>query len=271
VFRGTSVRDRMMFSVEGDRRVVGDIRLAGSAAFQSSSSPDSILSRADNKTYSYSVGLSYVSALGNRVELGYNQSTSKGEGERTILIGDIPTLYSADAKNRGIYGELEYSPTVLLSLNARVGYTWHDDQSVLDADFKGLTQAASLTWTPLQSLTVVAVTNRSFSSNNELFSNGVESSSHSVTVQGVVGPRLTVNAAARYAQRDFRYDLQADNPVTAQRSDRFWIFETGARYQTGIGVDVGVQLRHVSITDNGFRGSAEDNSITLTLAKRFQL
>jgi hypothetical protein len=271
VFRGTSVRDLRMFSVDADRRLIGDIRLAGSAAYQSSSSPDPILSRADNRTYSYSIGLSYVSPLENRLEIGYNESTSEGDEVRTIIVGETPLQYTADAKNRGIYGEIAYSPTVLLSLNARVGYTWHDDQSVLDADFNGVTQAISLTWVPLENLTVVGMTSRSFSSNNELFSNGVQSSSYSLTAQGVAGPRITVNASARYAQRDFRYDLQADDPVIVPRSDRFWIFEAGTQYQTGIGVDVGVQLRHISIDDNGFRGSASDNSITLTLAKRFQL
>lgn len=271
LFRGTSVRNLMRFGAEGDRRLIGDIRLAGRASFQSSSSPDAILSRADNQRYSYSVGLSYVSPLENRLEFGYSESITEGESERTVLIDGMPALYSSDATDRGVYAEIEYAPSVLLSVTARAGYTWHDDRSVLDADFEGVTQAASVTWSPIESISVVAMTNRSFSSNDELFANGVKSSSHSLSVQGEAWDRVTIAATVRRAERNFRYDLQADTPSVAPRNDSFWVFEAGSQYQTGIGVDVGLQFRHTRIKDSTIEGAIKDNSLMLSLSRRFRL
>ena len=271
LFRGTSVRNLMRYGAEGDRRLIGNVRLAGSASFQSSSSPNAVLSRADNQRYSYSLGLRYVSPLENRFELGYSESIVEGESEGTVLIDGVPALYSSDATDRSVYAELRYAPSVLLSVTARAGYTWHDDRSVLNADFKGLTQAASVRWLPIESVSVVAATNRSFSSNDELFANGVKSTSHSLSVQGRAWDRVTITTAVSRAERNFRYDLQADTPSVAPRNDRFWVFEAGSRYQTGIGVDVGVQFRHTSIRDTAVEGTIKDNSVMLSLSRRFSL
>jgi hypothetical protein len=82
---------------------------------------------------------------------------------------------------------------------------------------------------------------------------------------------VTLTASARRAEREFRYDLQTDAPNAAPRTDRFWVFEAGSRYRTGIGVDVGVQFRHTAIKDSGTEGTIKDNSIMLSLSKRFQL
>lgn len=271
IFRGTSVRDLIRFAAEGDRRLIGNIRLAGSASFQSSSSPDAILSRADNDRYSYSVGLSYVSPLENRLEIGYSESIAEGGKERTIVVQNVPIFYSSDATNRSAYGEVEYAPSVLLSVTARAGYTWHNDRSVLDADFQGLTHAASVTWSPRESLAIVAATSRSFSSNDELFANGVKSSTFSLSVRGEAFQRVTITARARHTERNFRYDLQADTPTVTPRSDQFLVLEAHSQYQTGIGIAVGLQLRHTVVEDTAAEETIRDNSVMLTLSRTFEL
>jgi len=271
IFPGTSVRNLIRVAAEGDRAFIGNIRFTARASYQSSSSPDAILSRADNDRYSYSVGLRYVSPIENRLELGYRESVGEGKRYRAIMVGGIPTLYSADSTDRSIYTEVEYAPSSLFSFTARTGYTWHDDRSVLDSDFEGLTYAASSTWHPTRSVTLVATTSRSFSSNDEMFANGVKSSDHSLAVRGDLWDRVAVNATARYAKRNFRYDLQTENPDVVPRSDRFLVLEAGAQYRTGIGVDVGLQFRHTRINDSAVTAPISDNLFALSLSRRFQL
>lgn len=269
IYRGTNIRQLNRIVAEADRRVLGNLRLAGSARFTASSSPDPVLSRANNTSYGYSIGLAYVSPLSNRITIGYNEAKTESSRERTLVVNGAPITYTGEANTRGAFARLEFAPTVTLSLDARVGYTWRDDKTVLDADFQGVTYDGSITWSPLESVRIVAAADRSFSSNNELFANGVQSSSYSLEASAVAAGRLTLTSLIRRDERNFRFDLQDTVSSLGPRTDRFLVFGAGANYMTGIGVAVGLNVNHVRINDDAVDDTIKSNSIFLTVSRRF--
>lgn len=269
IFRGTNIRQLNRVSVEGDRRIIGDLRLAATARYSASSSPDPVLSRADNNSYGYTLGLAYVSPLGNRVTAGFSDNRTESTSERLLVVDGVEIPYTGKATTRGVFGQVEYAPSVALAFNARVGYTWRDDRTILDADFEGVTYDGSVTWQPLESVRIVAAANRSFSSNNELFANGVEATSYSLEGTAIAAGRLTLTSLIRHDKRSFRFDLQDNVSALGPRTDRFWVYGAGARYMTGIGVAVGLNVNHVRIKDDAVSTTIKSNSIFLTLSRRF--
>ncbi|WP_121119752.1 outer membrane beta-barrel protein [Croceibacterium ferulae] len=269
IFRGTNIRQLNRVIAEGDRRIIGNLRLAATARYSASSSPDPVLSRANNNSYGYTLGLAYVSPLGNRLTVGYSDNRTESTNERILVVDEAEIPYTGKATTRGVFGQIEYAPSVALAFDARVGYTWRDDRTILDADFQGITYNGSVTWQPLESVRIVAAANRSFSSNNELFANGVEATSYSLEGTAVAAGRLTLTSLIRHDERNFRFDLQDSVPALGPRTDRFWVYGAGARYMTGIGVAVGLNVNHVRIKDDAVSTTIKSNSVFLTLSRRF--
>jgi len=271
IYRGTNIRQLNRIEAEADRRVLGNLRLAGSARFTASSSPDSVLATANNTSYGYSIGLAYVSQLGNRITVGYDDARTESSSASILVVDGAPITYTGEASTRGAFARIQYSPTVTLVIDARVGYTWRDDKTILDADFQGVTYDSSITWSPLESVRIVAAADRSFSSNNELFANGVQSSSYSLEASAVAAGRVTLTSLIRRDERNFRYDLQDAVSTLNPRTDRFLVFGAGASYMTGIGLAVGLNVNHVRIDDDAVDSTIKSNSVFLTLSRRFNL
>ncbi|MEZ5656907.1 MAG: outer membrane beta-barrel protein [Sphingobium sp.] len=269
LFRGVNVQDLTSLKFRGDRRLIGDIRIAGRAGFSANSNSNDNVSRADNHRYSFSVGLKYVSPIENSFELGFEQSTARGSGDRLVLINNVASPYQADAVDKTVFGEVLWSPNEIWSLQSRVGYTWHNDQSVLDTDFNGLTTDASLKWSPAAATTLSFSASRSFSSNNEVFSNGVKLTAYSGQITTALFDNVALNGSVKHADRDFRYDLQASDPAAVSRRETFWVYSAGTAVDAGWGAKLGLQFNHIRINSdlNGFH--ATDNAISLSLSRPF--
>ncbi|WP_239806120.1 outer membrane beta-barrel protein [Croceicoccus hydrothermalis] len=270
LFRGTNIRSLERFSVRGDRRILSDFHVAGSARVSSSSSPGSDLRGVNNTIYAYSAGIEYVSPIKNRIGVGYSQSRSEGDGLRTVLIGGDPILYSPEASSEGVYAEIIWTAPVTYSLSGRVGYTWHDDRSPRDIDYQGLTYNVAASWAPLRSLNIAARAVRSFSSNDELFSNGVVLNSYSLGVSGTAYGRLGFNAGIERAEREFRFLPRNGLEDSMNRTDKFWVLQAGLNYELGSGINAALSASRVLIDDSTIADDITSNAITLTLLKSFQ-
>lgn len=118
-----------------------------------------------------------------------------------------------------------------------------------------------------QTLSLAAA--RSFSSNNQVFSNGVKLTTYSGNLATTLFEDVALNMSVQRAGRDFRYDLQANDPAAVSRREVFWVYSAGTEFDSGWGTKFGLQFNHIRISSdlNGFR--AIDNAVSLRLSRPF--
>jgi hypothetical protein len=102
-------------------------------------------------------------------------------------------------------------------VDGRVGYTDHDDRSIINADFSGITSKVSTTWLPLETVRLTAKFARSFESESGLFANGIKTTNIAAELSADISDRLKMQTSAGRFWRDYRFDVQADIPVSARR------------------------------------------------------
>lgn len=265
--RGTNVQNLSVVTVDGARRLVGDIEATVNLGYRTNSNSNNNISRGDNHGYTYGVGLKYTSPAKNSIELGYSKSISNGSGTRTILIGKLNIPYSANAHDDNVFAEVDWSPSAIWKVQGTIGYTWHDDRSILNADFKGLVQNASIRYSPSAPTSLILQASRAFTSNDQIFSNGVVTTSYIAIAQARLFGSVAVNANAQRTNRTYRYDLQENDPTTANRRDQYLIYGVGASYKTGTLIDIALSYSRIEISTGPSGSKTTDNAIILTITR----
>lgn len=232
LFRGSNIQDRLRATARVARAIYGRFHLTGTANYSTNSNSEANVSRGDNHSTGFGVGFQYVSSLKNSIAIGYAESRATG-ANRSVIVDGVPVFYTAGSRNKSVSVNIEWRPSVIWSAHGNFGYTRHDDRSLLNADFKGFVANGTISWAPTPLLKFRLIGRRAFSTLNEEFSNGVKETNFAVEADLKASERLNIAGTIGRANREYRYDLQANDPTTAGRTEKFNTYQLDLNYQTG--------------------------------------
>ncbi|MEH3104911.1 MAG: hypothetical protein PGN12_13525 [Sphingomonas phyllosphaerae] len=255
-------------STDASRNVLGDIRAVGRVNYTRSRAADDTLQRNDSARLGYGGGLGYFSPTGNSITLEVARLQTTTFIDSQVRVGDGFLRYRPEFVENSIVSRLLYAPTALTKITSSVGYTWHNDRSALNADFKGVTADAAIEWSPLPTVFVTPAFRRAFSTENGLFSNGVEVTSYGVSATAVVLGRLNVGSRLNHVRRNFRYDLQANDPLNLARVENTTRFNANVSLVTGSRFIVQVAYDHIGRSATLGQYSFGSDAVTLSLSRK---
>lgn len=258
-------------NVEASREMLGAVRMVGHFEYQRSQTSSATGRRNDGQVFGFGGGVGYFSRTGNYLTLEYRERRSQGLLDSFVVINRQAVAYRARFCETSLAARILYAPSVVTQVQGSIGYTRHDDRSILDADFTGMQGDVSVTWSPTPSLTVTPRLRKAFGTENALFSNGVKVTSYGVGFKGGLGAHANWSAYFNREDRRFRYDLRADDPSLLARRERTDRMGLGLSYATGAKVQVGLNFernRRQSDLD-GFDFSY--NAVTLSLSRGLNL
>jgi hypothetical protein len=258
-------------TTDASRNVVGDVRAVGRVSYTRSRAADNTIQRNNSTRLGYGGGLGYFSPTGNSITLEVARLQTTNFAESQVQFGDGFLRYRPEFVENSIVSHLLYAPTALTKITSSVGYTWHDDKSALNADFQGVTADAAIEWSPLPTVFITPAFRRAFSTENGLFSNGVEVTSYGVSATAVVLGRLNVGSRLGHVRRNFRYDLQANDPLNFARVENTTRFNANVSLVTGSRFVVQVAYDHIgrSATLSQYRFGSD--AVTLSLSRKLTL
>lgn len=254
-------------SADASRNVFGNIRAVGRVNHTRSRAADGTLQRNDSARLGYGGGLGYFSPTGNSITLEVARLQTTTFIDSQVRVGDGFLRYRPEFVENSIVSRLLYAPTALTKITGSIGYTWHNDRSALNADFAGVTADAAIEWSPLPSVFVTPAFRRAFSTDNGLFSNGVEVTSYGVSATAVVLGRLNVGSSLNHVRRDFRYDLQANDPLNLARVENTTRFNANVSLVTGLRFIVRVAYNHIGRSATLSQYSFGSDAVTLSLSR----
>jgi len=247
------------------QHVGGDLRIVGGASYlrSSTSIPER---RRDNEQYALEGGVGYYSPSGNTIALAYRHSESRGLQDSLVLTGDLPLPFRARNVDKSIVLDIEYVHSPITRLDARIGYTDHDDKSVLNADFDGLVADATVTWSPRENLFIKPSVSRSYATENGLYNNGIKVTRYGIEANGNIGPLWAWSGSVSREIRTFRYDLAAPDPESLARTDRLTRISLAVDYPILERLRLGLQYNYFarSSTRNNF--NFDSNAISFTIS-----
>lgn len=262
---GSIIQNLTQSGLTVSKTILGSVRLVGEAGYTRNIVSGGLISLNAAERFRFGGGLGYFSPTGNSVTLEYEQVNGSGLRERTVLIGGQPVSFTSDIRRYSVLSKLNYAISPITKVNASFGYTKHNDRTPLNADFEGFVANASVTWKPAEHIDIRPSFRRSFSSQSELFSNGIRVTSYGVRSSVSFLPQLSGNVNVSQEHRLFRYDLQAIDPVSLGRRDKISIASAGISYVTGIKLVTSLDYQYSarSSTLPGFQ--FKSNMVMLTL------
>lgn len=267
-FGQRSLQNITRLALNGSRDVLGDFRVVGRFGLIKSDS-SGILARNNNQLVTFNGGIGYYSPTGNSITLEYQEAHTSSSAQARIVLDGATVFFSPRSRDFSILSTIAYSPGPATKVNVTIGYSDHDDQTILNADFKGLTANASISWMPMTSLTITPTFSRGFSSENRLFSNGVRITSYGLTTALTLGERWQTSFSYARVARLFRYDVQSDNPLSQQREETSNTFGAMASYQTNFDVAIQLSFQHASRSASLANYNYSDNIVSLSLSRQF--
>ncbi|MEE4450766.1 outer membrane beta-barrel protein [Novosphingobium resinovorum] len=258
-------------NAEASREVLGALRVVGHLDYQRSHTSSETGRRNDTRTAGFGGGIGYFSPTGNHVTLEYRERRAVGLLDSFVVIDRQRVAYRSRFRETSLVSRLLYAPSVVTRIEGSLGYTRHDDRSVLETDFTGLLADVSVTWSPTASLTVTPRLRKAFGTENALFSNGVEVTSYGFGAKGVLGANIGWSAYFNREKRRFRYDLRADDPLLLARSERTDRMGLGLSYSTGMKIQVALNYERTRRVSGLTAFAFTDNAITLSLSRGLEL
>lgn len=255
--------------LDGSHDIFGDIRLVGNVGYVRNTISGGNLAANGVEEISFGGGVGYFSPTGNSITIEYSGKKSSGLSSKDIQIEGRTVAYQSDYREDSIRSQIKYQITPITILSGSVGFTRHDDKSVFNADFRGLSADISLTWMPLPDLTITPAYRRGFSSESRLFSNGVTISSYSLRATEKLFGKLNISVLLSKENRLFRYDLQASNPLALDRTESIKRFGGGLSYTTGSKFQFGLDYQYISKDSTSLSFPYSANTITLTISRSF--
>lgn len=258
-------------STDASQNVFGDIRAVGRVNYTRSRAADAVLQRNNSARLGYAGGLGYFSPTGNNITLEVARLKTTAFVDSQVRVGEGFFRYRPDFTENSVVSRLLYAPTALTKITGSLGYTWHNDRSALNADFKGVTADAAIEWSPLPSVSVTPSFRRAFSTENGLFSNGVEVTSYGVSATAIVLGRLNVGSRLHHVRRNFRYDLQTNDPLNFARVENTTRFNANVSLITGSRFVILLAYDHIgrSATLSQYRFASD--AVTLSLSRKLTL
>lgn len=238
------LRSTTDLTLDASHDLLGNFRLVGRFEYQNLALSGGGLAAYATQRVTASGGFGYYSPSGNSITLEYTRTQGTGGSKKPVEIDNTVQTYRGDARDTSILSHIAYQITGITSLNGMIGYTRHDDRSVLNADFSGLVGNIALRWSPLPGLIVKPAFRRGFSAETLLFSNGVVSTRYSISVRDTLFGRLDVNLGLSRESRRFRYDLRATDPLALNRLERTTIANAGLSYRTGLKFALALDYEH---------------------------
>lgn len=254
-------------NAEASREVLGAIRMVGHFEYQRSQTSSQTGRRNDGRVIGLGGGVGYFSPTGNYLTFEYRERRSDGLLDSFVVIDGARVPYRTKFRESSVVTRIFYAPSVVTRVEGSVGYTKHDDRSILDTDFTGMLADISVTWSPTPSLTVTPRLRKAFGTENALFSNGVKVTSYGIGGKGMLGTHVNWSAYINREDRRFRYDLRADDPTLLARRERTDRMGMGLSYTTGMKVQIGLNYERIRRKSNLAGFVFTDNAITLTLTR----
>ncbi|MFT4053513.1 MAG: outer membrane beta-barrel protein [Novosphingobium sp.] len=254
-------------NAEASREVLGAIRMVGHFEYQRSQTSSATGRRNDGRVVGFGGGIGYFSPTGNHVTFEYRERRSDGLLDSFVVIDGARVAYRTRFRETSLVTRILYAPSVVTRVEGSVGYTKHDDRSILDTDFTGMLADVSVTWSPTPSLTVTPRLRKAFGTENALFSNGVKVTSYGIGAKGMLGTHVNWSAYINREDRRFRYDLRADDPTLLARRERTDRMGMGLSYTTGMKVQIGLNYERIRRKSDLAGFVFTDNAITLTLTR----
>jgi hypothetical protein len=256
-------------TLDASHDLLGDFRAVGRFEYLKLALSGGGLAAYASQRVTGSGGFGYYSPAGNSITLEYTRTQATGDSIRPVVIGDSVQLYRGNSHDSSILSHVQYQITGITSLNGMVGYTRHDDRSVLNADFSGLVGNIALSWSPLPGLVVIPAFRRGFSSETLLFSNGVVATRYSLSVSEKLFGRLGLKAGLSRENRRFRYDLRATDPVAVDRVERTTVANAGLSYLTGLKFALALDYEHSQRDSTRVDYPYAADTVTFTISRDF--
>jgi len=263
------LRDTTDLTLNASHDLLGNFRLVGRFEYFNLGLSGSGLSAYNTHRVTGSGGFGYYSPSGNSITLEYTQTQARGDSTRPVAIGDTIQTYRGNSRDSSIISHIDYQITGITSLNGTLGYTRHDDRSVLNADTSGLVGNIALRWSPLPGLIVKPALRRDFSSETLLFSNGVISTRYSLSVSEKLFGRLGLNLGISREDRRFRYDLRATDPAALNRVERITHANAGLSYDTGLKFALALDYEHNQRDSTQVDFPYAADTVTFTISRAF--
>lgn len=258
-------------NAEASREVLGAMRMVGHFEYQRSQTSSATGRRNDSRIVGFGGGIGYFPSTGNHLTLEYRERQSQGLLDSFVLIDGRPVAYRSKFLESSLTTRILYEYSAVTRVEGSIGYTRHNDRSVLDADFTGMLADVSVTWSPTRSLTVTPRIRKAFGTENALFSNGVKVTSYGVQAKGILGAHGNWNAYFNREDRRFRYDLRTDDPTLLARRERTDRMGLGISYLTGMKVQVALNYDRMKRRSELSGFVFTDSAITLSLSRGLDL
>lgn len=249
-------------STDATMAIGADIRAIGRADIVRSTNSLAAISPNDYRRIGAAAGLGLYSPAGNILSLEGKIETSHGLND-SGTVGGAP--YRSSYVERSIVTRLYWQPSVMWQIDARLGYSWHDDRSVVALDFSGLTGDATVTWSPARAIQIALRGARLYESNSAIFSNGIRNSEIDALFKADITDRANIRVNLRRAWRLFRYDSQAIVPLTL-RSEVLTRAAVSLGYRVGpaiVTLTGAHERRDSPQPDYRFRANVIDLSVSL--------
>lgn len=258
-------------SLDGSREFFGRVRLVGRVGYLRNDISGATLRGNGVELFSGSVGIGYFSPTGNSVTLEYSQSRSSGLTPSIILTASGPSEYRANYREYSVVSHIVYQLSGITSLKGNIGYTRHDDRSVLNSDISGLQADISLYWSPTPNLTIASSYRRGFASENRVFSDGVSVTSYSLSATETLFGRVNLGLGASRENRNFRYDLQAPDPSNFSREEKRTRANASISYNIFSKYTATLQYEYSKRTTMRLELPYTDNVIMFTISRSFNI
>jgi hypothetical protein len=236
--------------LNGAWRIGPSMRLRGALDALRGSHSDNTLAAGDSHALTGTLGVDYVTALGNSLGVEYRQTHANYPTQELTGGGTLVDNEYTEREIAGVLG-LVAGPTV--TGNVRVGHTSRKHKEFPERDFSGTTWRGTLDWTPLQK------TGLEFSLYHEPRSIIDIAASYVLVSGGTFGPRwaptekLVFYAFAVRERQQFKGDPNLVLvPGTVQRDETVRALRVGGGWELQRFVNLSLGVDHGQRTSNTF-------------------
>ena len=229
--------------ISGSRIFLRDLRIVAGTGVSISKNTAERLRLTDSRSYFVRGGVGYFPSSYTVISLEYILRQGDGLRTREVDIGGVPVRYTSDYRETGFGLSYSWKPSVIWELAGSFGYTKHDDNSPLAADFKGITGEGKIKWSPLERLNLTISGERSFANDSTVFANGIRVTRINGTVRYQPLETVDVELVAEHRARLFRYDIEAAD-ILQSRNEKLTSIGANIGYSTPSQIRFGIGVTH---------------------------